>query len=82
MLPRLATGKNTMRSVLLVGTALLPALLLSHRGGFDIKTIWYLSVASQIFQAGINLLLLRRELRRKLKFENEQDFIPASATAG
>ncbi|HZR79200.1 MAG TPA: MATE family efflux transporter [Chthoniobacterales bacterium] len=60
----------------------LPALALSRRGGFDIKTIWYLSVASQILQAGINLLLLRRELRRKLKFENGEDFIPASATAG
>jgi putative MATE family efflux protein len=59
----------------------LPALLVSHRGGFEIKVIWYLSVASQILQAGINLLLLRYELRRKLKFEDGSDFVPASATA-
>ena len=59
----------------------LPALLLSYRPGFNIKVIWYLSVGSQILQAGFNLLLLRYELRRKLKFEDGADFVPASATA-
>jgi putative MATE family efflux protein len=59
----------------------LPALLLSQRPGFDIKIVWYLSVGSQLLQAGINLLLLRRELHRKLQFEDGTDFIPASATA-
>src|SRR6201984_2116188 len=29
----------------------LPAIVISHRGGFDIKLIWYLSVASQLIQA-------------------------------
>jgi putative MATE family efflux protein len=57
----------------------LPALLVSRRGGFDIKLIWYLSVASQLLQAAFNLLLLRYELRRKLKFDDD-DFVPASAT--
>jgi MATE family, multidrug efflux pump len=59
----------------------LPALLLSRTPGFDIKLVWYLSVGSQLLQAGMNLLLLRRELHRKLKFEDGADFIPASATA-
>jgi putative MATE family efflux protein len=59
----------------------LPALLLSYRLGFDIKTVWYLSVGSQLLQACINLWLLQRELRKKLKFENGEKFIPASATA-
>ncbi|HJT46403.1 MAG TPA: MATE family efflux transporter, partial [Chthoniobacterales bacterium] len=59
----------------------LPALLISQRGGFDIKMIWYLSVASQVLQAGINLLLLRHELRRKLKFGEDAEFLRASATA-
>jgi putative MATE family efflux protein len=59
----------------------LPALLLSQKTGFDIKLVWYLSVGSQLLQAGINLLLLRRELHRKLRFEDGTDFIPASATA-
>src|ERR1700730_14198798 len=59
----------------------LPALLLSQRPGFNIKIVWYLSVGSQLLQAGINLLLLRWELHRKLQFEDGTDFIPASATA-
>lgn len=59
----------------------LPALLISQRGAFDIKLIWYLSVGSQILQACFNLLLLRHELHKKLKFEEGADFVPASATA-
>ena len=59
----------------------LPALLLSQKPGFNIKIVWYLSVGSQLLQAGINLLLLRWELHRKLRFEDGTDFIPASATA-
>jgi len=59
----------------------LPALLISYRGGFDIKLIWYLSVGSQVLQACFNLLLLRRELHKKLRFEDGADFVPASATA-
>jgi Na+-driven multidrug efflux pump len=46
-----------------------PSLLLSRTPGFQIKHVWYLSVASQLIQACFNLLLLRRELRRKLNFQ-------------
>ncbi len=46
----------------------LPAVLLARHPGFQLRTLWYLSVASQLLQAGVNLLLLRRELRRKLVF--------------
>jgi putative MATE family efflux protein len=59
----------------------LPAFLISRRGGFDIKLIWYLSVASQVLQAVFILLLLRYELRRKLKFGDDTEFVAASATA-
>jgi putative MATE family efflux protein len=45
-----------------------PSLLLSRMPGFQIKHVWYLSVGSQLVQACINLLLLQRELRRKLNF--------------
>jgi putative MATE family efflux protein len=45
-----------------------PALLLARLPGFQIRHVWYLSVASQTIQACINLLLLQRELRRKLTF--------------
>ena len=58
-----------------------PAAAASNRPGFNIKIVWYLSVGSQLLQAGFNLLLLRRELHRKLKFDDGPDFIPASATA-
>jgi Na+-driven multidrug efflux pump len=47
----------------------LPATLLSHMPGFQIRYVWYLSVASILFQACVNLLLLQREFRRKLTFD-------------
>ena len=47
----------------------LPATLLSRMPGFQIRHVWYLSVASILFQACVNLLLLRREFRRKLVFD-------------
>ncbi|MEP7014728.1 MAG: MATE family efflux transporter [Verrucomicrobiota bacterium] len=60
---------------------IVPALLVARTPGFEIKHVWYLSVASQIVQAIVNLLLLRRELRRKLNFEGLQDLAPGGATA-
>ncbi len=47
----------------------LPAVLLSRGANFHIRHVWYLSVTSQVLQACFNLLLLRRELGRKLKFD-------------
>jgi len=76
---------NTMPPLLSSASRLilfaLPALLLSRTPGFDIKLVWYLSVGSQLLQACMNLLLLRRELQRKLRFGDGTDFVPASATA-
>ena len=59
----------------------LPAILVARTPGFEIKYVWYLSVGSQVFQACINLLLLRRELRKKLRFEGLEHLIPGGATA-
>jgi putative MATE family efflux protein len=59
----------------------LPALLVARTPGFEIRYVWYLSVASQLIQACFNLLLLRRELRRKLNFEELGDLVPGGATA-
>ena len=59
----------------------LPALYLSHTPNFEIKYVWYLSVGSQLFQACINLFLLRQELNKKLRFEEGDGLIPASAAA-
>ncbi len=58
-----------------------PALLISRMPGFEIKELWYLSVGSIVFQMCVNLLLLRHELRKRLRFGEPEDFIPASATA-
>jgi Na+-driven multidrug efflux pump len=58
-----------------------PALLISRMPGFEIRELWYLSVGSIVFQMCINLLLLRHELRKRLRFGDPEDFIPASATA-
>jgi len=55
----------------------LPAALLSRSPGFQIRDVWYISVASQMVQAGFNLLLLKRELGRRLKFEEVQIAGPA-----
>src|SRR6266513_2370978 len=59
----------------------LPALLISRTPGFEIRQVWYLSVGSIVLQMCVNLLLLRHELRRKLRFEDGREFVPASATA-
>jgi Na+-driven multidrug efflux pump len=45
-----------------------PAWLVSRSPDFSIRHVWYLSVASQVIQALLNLFLLRRELGRKLQF--------------
>jgi Na+-driven multidrug efflux pump len=47
----------------------LPAALWSRLSGFQIRYVWYLSVVSILLQAGVNLLLLRREFQKKLTFE-------------
>jgi putative MATE family efflux protein len=55
----------------------LPAALISRVPHFQIRHVWYLSVFSQVLQACFNLLLLRRELRRKLTFDEVQLAGPA-----
>src|SRR2546430_1293603 len=59
----------------------LPAMMISRMPGFEIRQLWYLSVGSIVFQMCVNLLLLRHELRKRLRFDEPEDFIPASATA-
>lgn len=46
-----------------------PAYALSRHPGFDIRHVWYLSLASVFVQVTLNLWLLRREFARRLDFE-------------
>ena len=46
----------------------LEALVWSHRPGFRIEHVWYLSIATVALQAATSLLLVRRELRLRLAF--------------
>jgi putative MATE family efflux protein len=50
-----------------------PAVLLSRRPDFQIRQVWYLSVATVAIQLVVNLTLLRREFRRKLDFGDAPD---------
>jgi putative MATE family efflux protein len=59
----------------------LPAVVLSRRPDFQITSVWYFSVASVVFQAIANFLLLQREFRKKLVFEETPNFTAASGTA-
>jgi len=43
-----------------------PALVLSRRPGFQLRWIWFLSIAAVTLQVMLSLLLLRREFGRKL----------------
>lgn len=56
-------------------TFALPAFLLSTRPGFELKQVWFLSVATVTCQALLSLWLLRNELRRR------EAMVPAAANA-
>jgi putative MATE family efflux protein len=59
----------------------IPAVILSQQAGFQIKQVWHLSVASVLLQAIVNLLLLRREFRKKLVFPDADSIAPAGSTS-
>ena len=46
-----------------------PVIILSKHSDFSLRWIWYLSVASVAVQLLMSLLLLKRELNRRLRFE-------------
>jgi putative MATE family efflux protein len=67
-----------------LGLFALPAAILATRPGFYIKQVWYLSVVSVLFQAIVNVLLLRREFKRKLAFADDDNLgaVVGSPTPG
>ncbi len=59
-----ALGSSALRLVFFA----LPAYLVSHRAGFEMRHVWYLSVASVLLQMFLNLWLLHREFDARLAF--------------
>jgi len=59
-----ALGSSSLRLILFA----LPAYALSQQPGFQVRQLWYLSVASVTAQLCVNLWLLHREFGRKLSF--------------
>lgn len=47
-------------------TFAVPAVWLSRQPGFQLRHVWYLSVATVLLQAALSLLLLRLQFRRRL----------------
>jgi Na+-driven multidrug efflux pump len=45
----------------------IPAFIFARLPGFELRWIWYLSVAAGVIQFTLNLTLLRREFQRKLR---------------
>jgi putative MATE family efflux protein len=62
------TWPSLLSSILRVGTFAIPAIVLSQQAHFELAHVWYLSVATNAFQAGVSLTLLRWQLRRRLHF--------------
>ena len=59
----------------------IPAFLLARLPGFQLRWIWYLSVASITLQMIMSLLLLRREMRLRLVIDATPAAVPAFAPA-
>jgi len=68
-------GSSSLRLLLFA----LPAYVLSRQPGFEMRHVWYLSVASVTIQLGLNLWLLHREFARKLPPRATLDAQPAPA---
>jgi putative MATE family efflux protein len=75
---------NTWPSLFSTGsrviTFLIPAYWMSTWPNFRIEDIWYLSVATVTLQAATSLLLVARELRRRVPDTLEADAMPLPGT--
>jgi putative MATE family efflux protein len=60
------TWPSLLSSASRLFTFVLPAIVISLQGSFELEHLWYLSVATVTLQALLSFLLLLREFRRKL----------------
>jgi putative MATE family efflux protein len=63
------TIPSLLTSSIRIGLIAVPVLLLARLPSFALVWIWYISVASVIAQMTMNLLLLRREFRLRLNWD-------------
>jgi len=56
-----------------------PAVPLARMAGFELRWIWWLSVSATLLQLGINLTLLKREFRARLRFEQAPPQVTAAS---
>jgi len=77
---------NTWPALLTSGTRMVlitvPVLWLSSTPGFTMKWVWYVSAAGVFAQLGLNLWLLQREFRIRLRFDGPAMAVPAAAAVG
>jgi Na+-driven multidrug efflux pump len=61
---------NTVPSLVSSATRLfayaLPAIWLTQQPNYQIEHVWYLSIASNVLQAVISVMLLRKQMRLQL----------------
>jgi putative MATE family efflux protein len=62
------TVPSLVASAIRITLITVPALALARLPGFQLRWIWYLSVATVFIQMTVSLLLLKREYRRRLDF--------------
>jgi putative MATE family efflux protein len=76
---------NTVPSLVTSGVRIvvvaIPAITLSRLASFQLNWIWYLSVLSVLVQLTLSMLLLRREFRRRLRFEPSVSSVPLQTVA-
>ena len=61
------TMPSLISSAVRIALIAIPLSFLAKQPGFQLRWIWYLSMAAVIVQLTLSLLLLRREFARKLK---------------
>jgi putative MATE family efflux protein len=62
------TVPSLVTSAVRIVLVAVPTLVLASRPDFQIRWIWYLSMASVLIQLALSMLLLRREFGRRLNF--------------
>lgn len=63
------TIPSLITSAVRIALVAIPSFILSQTPGFQLRWIWYLSVASVFVQLALSMLLLQREFGRRLRFE-------------